>query len=353
MEERLARHTDDDTETPFPVLVRRLDVRMRDNWPDMDEDPIVNLLAVAQLVTHLPNLERVTIAPAIETFRNGLRIGVSRILSSCPTSLKSFHVLDTDFQYSLEEQQSDQWRDFFRDFYISHPHVDAISNRTEFATNDVYLPNVRTISYWSQTGRWFQDFLQLDFPALCNAIYDTNPVTYLRGLPIIHVDVEFFHKYGPQLRLLQLHISRDVSRLMIFNLFKAIKEYCLDLRILELVATGTRFWEPTYSGPSLELPPKVAILRFRFGKPPDTLSALSMLAALPQFLSSSPALKVIQFTKKNDIVGLSGVKKARFAETLIGLVDRGITVLNHKGDALTQVEINKLRPVSMAAQSGS
>jgi len=352
VEESLARHGDEDTNTPFPMLVRRLDVRMRDNVSDMDEDPVVNLLAVAQLVTRLPNLERITIAPSIDVFRHGLRVGISRILSSCPTALKSFYVADTDFQYSSNGQQSDQWRDFFRDFYLSHPHVDAISNKMEFATNGLYFPDVRTLYYYSQAGHWFQEFLQLDFPAFCNAIYDTNPVTYLRDSPIVRIDVDFFHKFGPQLRLLQLHITEDVSRVMIFDLFKAIKDCCPDLRTLELVVSGRRFWEPSHGCPRLELPLNVVIVRFRYGKPPSTMSARAMMATLPEFLSSSPAMKVFQFTKESNVASLAGFKKVRFAEALLGLVDSGITVLDQKGHALTRGEINQLRPVSTAAQIG-
>ena len=353
MEESLARHGNEDTNTPFPMLVRRLDVRMRDNLAEMDQDPIVDLIAIVQLVTHLHNLERIVIAPSIDIFRDSLQIGVSQILLSCPVSLKSFHVLDTDFQHSQTGRPGIQWRDFFRDFYLSHPRIDAISNRMEFATSGVHLPHVRTIYYWNQAGRWFQDFLRLDFPVLRNAIYDTNTMVCLRGPPAIHEDVQFFLKYGPQLRFLQLHISKKVDTEVLYNMFKAIKESCLNLRILELVTSGDRIWDTTPGGPSPELPPRVASVRFRFGTMPDTTTAMSMLEALPQFLSSSPAMKSFQFTKESDITRLACLKRpSLFADTLPGLMDRGIAVLNHKGDVLTNLEINRLRGMSVLAQIG-
>jgi len=167
IERSLARNGDGDAGRPYPTLIRRLDIKMRDDGLTLAQDPIDNLNAIAQIVSHLPMLEALTIAASERMYYNAINVCIPQLLAACPPSLKVlFFQVPSYFESYAMQPHFPSWQNAFRDFYASHPLLNTFSNRMNFQPDGLHLQHVWTVCYFSQTAHLFPRFLDLDFPAL-------------------------------------------------------------------------------------------------------------------------------------------------------------------------------------------
>jgi hypothetical protein len=314
----------EDTTRPIGRWTKRLDVNFRDSTSNARAD----MDALADLMTHLPNLRVLTFSITGHQYK---KILPGKILESvsCRETLKFVHF------YTYCRPPSESWAAFLE----QHPYLESVD-----------------LNYWLFDGMFETrlDFLRtVHLNTVPRSLVKTFPEdpTWCANFPAVRAvtyDMEFnrnddeqvqrfFTAVGPKLttiQLNQLYFDQDnydvlVSANMDNTLGWILRECHVLKRIILLFSSWyfLAFFEDSPAFPSQVSTLVIRIIKYQISK---KMTAYLFQRIFPLLKRRNPNLKTIQFSSGINIRGLRAHSKA-LAEGLRRMSDIGLVILDDEG----------------------